>query len=100
VTKNFYLTFLLVFVSTGVFAQQLSGVVLDKFSHKPIEYATLHAGQFVTATALDGKFSLYNIRFGDTIRVTHVGYVPLTYTVYNIHTDTIYIEPAFIQLEA
>ena len=82
-----------------MFAQQLSGVVLDKFSRKPIEYATLHAGQYITSTAIDGKFSLYNIRFGDTIQVTHVGYVPFTYTVYNIHTDTIYIEPAFVQLE-
>ena len=97
--KTLYFTILIVFISTGVFAQQLSGVVLDKFSHKPIEYATLHAGQYTTSTAIDGKFSLYNMRFGDTIRVTHVGYVPITYTVYNIHTDTIYIEPAFVQLE-
>jgi len=72
---------------------------LDKFSHKPLEYATIHAGQYTTSTAIDGKFSLYNMRFGDTIRVTHVGYVPFTYTIYNIHTDTIYIEPAFVQLE-
>jgi hypothetical protein len=98
--KSINLTILLLlFASTGVFAQQLSGVVLDKLSHKPVEYATIHAGQYVTSTSIEGKFSLYNIRFADTLRVTCVGYVPYTYTVYNIHTDTIYIEPVLIQLE-
>ncbi|MHB8208087.1 carboxypeptidase-like regulatory domain-containing protein [Mucilaginibacter sp.] len=90
---------LLLFMSVGVFAQQLSGVVLDKLSHKPIEFATIHTGQYVTSTSIEGKFSLYNIRFGDTLRVTSVGYVPYTYTVYNIHTDTIYVEAASIQLQ-
>jgi len=90
---------LLLFMSTSVFAQQLSGVVLDKLSHKPVEYATIHTGQYVTSTGIDGKFSLYNIRFDDTLRVTCVGYVPYTYTVYNIHTDTIYVEPILIQLQ-
>jgi hypothetical protein len=77
---------LLLFMSTSLFAQQLSGVVLDKLSHKPVEYATIHTGQYVTSTSIEGKFSLYNIRFSDTLRVTCVGYVPYTYTVYNIHT--------------
>jgi len=99
VIKNLYLTFLLLLISSGVFAQQLSGVVLDKLSHKPVEYATIHTGNFVTSTSIDGKFSLYNIRFSDTLRVTCVGYLPYTYTVYNIHTDTIYVEPVLIQLE-
>jgi hypothetical protein len=100
VTKNLLLTLsVLLFMSTGVFAQQLSGVVLDKLSHKPVEYATIHTGEYVTSTSIEGKFSLYNIRFGDTLRVTSVGYVPYTYTVYNIHTDTIYVEPVLMQLQ-
>ncbi|MFI5157397.1 MAG: hypothetical protein ACHQF4_00940 [Sphingobacteriales bacterium] len=90
---------LLLFMSTSIFAQQLNGVVLDKLSRKPVEYATILTGQYVTSTSIEGKFSLYNMRFNDTLRVTCVGYVPYTYTVYNIHTDTIYIEPALIQLE-
>jgi len=100
VIKNLILTIsLFLLISTAAFAQQLSGVVLDKFSHKPVEYATIHSGEFVTSTSIDGKFSLYNIRFSDTLRVTCVGYVPYTYTVYNIHTDTIYVEPVLIQLQ-
>jgi hypothetical protein len=100
VIKNVILTIsLLLFISTPAFAQQLNGVVLDKFSHKPVEYATIHSGQYVTSTSIEGKFSLYNIRFNDTIRVTCVGYVPYTYTVYNIHTDTIYVETVSIQLQ-
>jgi hypothetical protein len=99
VIKTLYFIFLFSLISTCAVAQQLSGLVLDKLSHKPVEYATIHSGQYVTSTAIDGKFSLYNIRFNDTIRVTHVGYTPYTYTVYNIHADTIYIEPAIIQLQ-
>ncbi|WP_216846736.1 carboxypeptidase-like regulatory domain-containing protein [Mucilaginibacter sp. L196] len=98
--KNLLLTIsLLLFISTAAFAQQLNGVVLDKLSHRPVEFATIRTGQFVTSTSIEGKFSLYNIRFGDTIRVTCVGYVPNTYTVYNVHADTIYVEPVLIQLQ-
>jgi len=100
VIKNLLLTIsLLLFISTVAFAQQLNGLVLDKLSHKPVEYATIHTGQYVTSTSIEGKFSLYNIHFSDTLRVTCVGYVPYTYTVYNIHVDTIYVEPVLIQLQ-
>lgn len=85
-------------MSTSIFAQQLNGVVLDKLSHKPVEYATIRTDKYVTLTSIEGKFSLYNIRFNDTVSITCVGYAPCTYNVYNIHTDTIYIEPALIQL--
>ena len=98
--KSLNLTILLLLLaSTGVFAQQLNGVVLDKLSNKPVEYATIHTGQYVTSTSIEGKYSLYNIHFSDTLRVTCVGYVPYTYTVYNIHSDTIYVEPILIQLQ-
>ncbi|WP_461448703.1 peptidase associated/transthyretin-like domain-containing protein [Mucilaginibacter sp.] len=97
--KYLLLTFLFLLIAAGAFAQLLSGLVLDKLSHKPVEYATIRTGQYVTSTSIEGKFSLYNIPFNDTIRITHVGYVPLTYTVYNIHTDTIYVEPVIIELQ-
>jgi hypothetical protein len=100
VTKTLTLTILfLLAISTSLFAQQLNGVVLDKLSRKPVEYATIHTGQFVTSTSIDGKFSLYNIRFNDTLRVSCIGYIPYTFTIYNVHADTIYIEPALIQLQ-
>lgn len=72
---------------------------MNRVTHKPVEYATIHTGNYETFTSIEGKFNLYNIHFNDTLRVTCVGYVSYTYTVYNIHTDTIYIEPALIQLE-
>lgn len=98
--KTISLTILLLLViSSSLFAQQLNGVVLDKLSHKPVEYATIHTGQIVTSTSIEGKFSLYNIRFNDTLRVSCVGYMPYTFTVYNVHVDTIYLEHALIQLQ-
>lgn len=90
---------LLLAFSTRIFAQQLNGVVIDKFSRYPVVNATIHTSHLVTSTTIDGKFSLYNIRFGDTIRVTCVGYKSYTFNVYNVHTDTIYIEPVLIQLQ-
>lgn len=98
--KSIILTLsVLVFISTAVLAQQLNGIVINRATHKPVEYATIHTDNYETFTSIEGKFNLYNIHINDTLRVTCVGYVPYTYTVYNIHTDTIYIEPALIQLE-
>jgi hypothetical protein len=98
VTKTLILATLLIFFASRLMAQQFIGTVMNKITNRLVAYATISSTHEMAVTAADGKFTLFNIKFNDTIRVTSIGYQAYTFTVYHIHTDTIYIEPEVIQL--
>jgi len=93
-------TLILLAFSAGIYAQQISGRVLDKETKKPVVFATL-ATRYVTAfTSEDGEFSLRNLHRGDTITISSMGYKPYKMAVKTNNTDTltIYLQQVSILL--
>ncbi|MGO3109483.1 MAG: carboxypeptidase-like regulatory domain-containing protein [Sphingobacterium sp.] len=63
-----------VYLSNQVFAQQLTGLVVDQTTNSPIINAKVMTSSHGTFTSATGGFSLDNVPFGDTITVSHMGY--------------------------
>lgn len=59
---------------SSLYAQRLSGIVLDKNTLLPVPHTTISTLKQSVFTSLLGKFTIANLRKGDTIRVTCVGY--------------------------
>jgi len=93
-------TFILLLVSSRLFAQQLSGTVIDKATKEPVDYATVSTANISTYTTGNGKFSLSTIHLGDTLRVNCMGYKPYKLAVSAIKNDTltIYLQQVSILL--
>jgi hypothetical protein len=83
-----------------LFAQHLSGIVVDSESGLPIIYANITAAGSIAVTNYSGRFSLPVVPAGDTIRVTSVGYKPYKIAYNKIKSDTlkIYLQPGSIML--
>ena len=63
-----------VILSSQVFSQQLTGLVIDVATKKPIKNARVATPANYTYTTSTGSFVLNNFRSGDTLTVTHLGY--------------------------
>ena len=92
---------ILTLLSFKLFAQRLNGVVADKFTNQPIQNVNVQTISFATITSIGGKFSLPNIRMGDTIKFSCIGYRSYYVTFNKISTDTmlIYLEQDHILLK-
>lgn len=82
----------LVYFSNQLFAQQVTGLVVDEKTKKPIINARVTTSSYGTFTTATGDFSLNNVHFGDTVTVNLMGYESY-YFRYNNTTksDTILI---------
>lgn len=86
----------LMLLSSNVFAQRIAGVVIDKNTYLPVANAFVGTRSSKGISNLQGKFILGNIKPGDTLRITCVGYKPYQLVTGFLKTDTLrcYIDPA------
>jgi hypothetical protein len=97
--KIFLFTFLILW-TTRLCAQNLTGVLLDKATGKPIAYAGISTYLSATFSAENGLFILNNVHARDTIKITCIGYRPLKLTAGSLSRDTlrVYMEQNSIML--
>jgi hypothetical protein len=62
-------------------AQTLHGKLVDLLSHAPIANAGIAGAGAKTFTNAAGRFTLYHLKAGDTVKITHSNYQPYYYTV-------------------
>jgi len=99
VVRKFPVLILLLLLSGRLFAQHLSGTVVDQANMHPLAFATVTSPRVTAFTGSDGKFILTNVRAGDTVRVSSVGYTTYVFTVYKTNdTVNIYLEQNSILL--
>jgi len=90
--KNLKLPGIILFLllSAQAFAQRLNGVVLDKATGTPIPGAIVkRATTFIQLTNHNGYFTLANPHFGDTLKITSLGYLPYNLMLGMPRGDTI-----------
>jgi hypothetical protein len=92
--KKQYLTLAFILFALPLFAQQLSGIVLDRNALMPIAGVTLSSPAQTAITSAKGLFTLGNLNKGDTIMISCVGYKPhyLVFSQPVADTIPIYIE--------
>ena len=85
-----------------LYAQQLSGRVLDRNTLQSIPHATVITPKQTTLTSDKGLFTVYGLHRGDTIKVTFVGYKPHFLVYLQKVTDTIpvYLEQTVTSLKS
>lgn len=71
---RFTTTICFLLFSLHLFAQRLSGVVVDRNTLSPIAHATISSPAQILFTTVTGQFTLANIRKGDTVRISCIGY--------------------------
>ncbi|PZQ77486.1 MAG: hypothetical protein DI548_16995, partial [Flavobacterium johnsoniae] len=77
-----HLTFLFFLLSVSVQAQfQVSGIVRDENTKKPLPFATITGTSFSTVTDVDGKFLLQNENQINSFTISYIGYAPKTIAV-------------------
>jgi len=81
-----------------LFAQNVSGVVIDKFTKQPVAYAAVTTAYLSTYTSDAGGFNLQDIHPGDTISITCMNYKPLKLAWHAGVADTIYLQQVSILL--
>jgi hypothetical protein len=69
-----YILIFFFFFSNQLFSQQLTGLVIDEATQKPLKNARVKTASYDTYTTSTGSFRFNSIRFGDTVTVTHLGY--------------------------
>jgi hypothetical protein len=86
----------------ALYAQQLSGRVLDRGTLQSIPHATIITHKQTTFTSDKGLFTVYNLRRGDTIKITFVGYKSHFLVYSQTVTDTIpvYLEQSTTSLKS
>jgi hypothetical protein len=99
IRMKFNYLFLLILISPHrIFAQQLSGTILDRQNGQPIIYASVYAAGSSSLTSFSGQFSLQGLHRGDTIKITCVGYRPYKRAYTGADTMLIYLQPGSIML--
>ncbi|MDO3625578.1 carboxypeptidase-like regulatory domain-containing protein [Mucilaginibacter sp. BT774] len=85
-----------------LYAQQLSGRVLDRYTLQSIPHATIITQKQTTFTSEKGIFTVYGLRRGDTIKITFVGYKPhfLIYSQKVTDTIPIYLDQTATSLKS
>ncbi len=91
---------LFMLLSAQVLAQNVTGFVFDKVTRSPIPNAVVKKGPYVRLTAYDGYFNLTNLHFGDSVKVSSMGYKTYNYIAGMRNPDTIkiYLEAGTIML--
>jgi hypothetical protein len=104
VVKNAKLLFTLglTIFSFQLFAQQLSGIVVDKNTLLPIAHTTVSIPSQTVFTTVAGQFTLTNIHKNDTVRISCIGYKPHYLVFEKPVSDTIriYLEPNVTALKS
>lgn len=88
--KLFILSFL-VFFPAAVWAQRLSGKVIDKQTGLPVVYATISSSNITTVSSYSGQFTLNDVQRADTIRVSCIGYRSFKVAFKDVNTDTLVV---------
>jgi hypothetical protein len=99
--KYFLLITLLLFAKP-LFAQRITGVVIDNATNLPITNATVSTPRTHTFTSPTGSFNLAGLKAADTLTVTNMGYRTYRYVPgYRPATDTlrIYLDRLSIMLK-
>ncbi len=80
--KKYILISLLIFLGDTVFSQSLKGVILDK-SKTPIEsaFVYINTSNDYTLSNLIGKFELGNVKVGDVLNVSFLGFKTIHYVI-------------------
>ncbi len=73
-SMRYILCLLLLGISNLLFGQQVNGVVLDEITKLPVANARVYTSDITILADQNGGFSLNNIRFGDTVTISHIGY--------------------------
>lgn len=86
----------LMFLSYNLFAQRIAGVVIDKKTYLPVANAFVGTRSSKGISNLQGRFTLSNMKPGDTLRITCVGYKPYQIVTGFLKTDTLrcYVNPS------
>lgn len=95
--KKILLAIIMLFLSNSYSQNRLSGVLLDRESKKPIEYADIFNNQDFTSSNEEGKFLFRSQE--DSIHIHLLGYEPIATTFKNIQSDTIYLKSRFEVLQ-
>jgi len=77
--------------SATAFGQRINGIVVDRSTGLAIPNAIVHKGYYTTLTSSSGDFSVYNVHFGDTIKISNLGYKSLNYVIGFRRPDTILV---------
>lgn len=95
------ITFSLTIFSFHLFAQRITGIVVDKNTMLPIAHATVSISSQTTFTSATGQFTLTAIHNGDQVKVSCIGYKPYNSAFYALGQDTIriYLEQSAISLK-
>lgn len=86
---------ILMLLSMNSFAQRIKGIVIDKTTYLPVANAFVSTPASKSISNTEGKFVLANVKPGDTLRISSVGYKPFKLIVSFLKFDTLrcYIEP-------
>lgn len=95
--KYILLTVIILFFGKSYAQNKLEGLILDKKTGKPIEYANIYNKKDFTSSNADGKFLFQSIE--DSIHIQILGYESIHSIFTNFKTDTIYLESRFELLE-
>jgi hypothetical protein len=84
-----------------LFAQHLSGTVIDRFTKLPVAYANITVGYLSLSASITGKFILTDIKQGDVVTISSIGYKPYNFTYNTAEPDTltVYLEQLSIVLK-
>lgn len=88
-------TVILMLLSMNLFAQRIKGVVIDKTTYLPVANAFISTATSKSISTAEGKFVLANVKPGDTLRISSIGYKPFRLIVSFLKFDTLrcYINP-------
>ena len=86
----------------ALYAQKLSGLVLDRNTLLPIQHTTIITPKQIAFTSAKGLFTVYDLRRGDTIKITCVGYKSylLVYSQKVNDTIPVYLEQTATSLKS
>ena len=78
-------------LSANAVGQRINGIVLDRSTGLAIPNAIVHKGYYTQITSSSGDFSVFNVHFGDTIKISNLGYKPYNYVIGMRRPDTILV---------
>jgi len=92
---------LFLFITSLSSAQYLKGTIKDKYSGNYLNGVSIRVASRITYSNAYGKFSLSNIKLGDTITFSSIGYQELYHIVYYVNNGDldIYMEQKTILLD-
>lgn len=87
---------------SALYAQQISGRVVDRNTLLPIPHTTISTPKQIAFTSAKGLFTVYDLRRGDTIKITRVGYKShfLVYSLKVTDTIPVYLEQSITSLKS